>query len=92
MVEVKAEVSKEKEGTVVNIKYEGAGVEIVEETIAVIKGLMGDIRKEAKPLYPIILAEMASDPSILFGEDEEVDGELQSFKKWKEATLKKGVN
>ena len=71
MVEVKATADNVRNGTSVKVKYDGTGFDVIQETVALIRGLMGDLRKNAPNLHAAIITELALDPSVLLGEDED---------------------
>lgn len=75
MVEVKAIADNVRNGTSVQVKYDGTGFDVIQETVALIRGLMGDLRKNAPSLHAAIITEIALDSSIILGEDEDEDEE-----------------
>lgn len=91
MVEVKAIADNNKEGCNVSISIEGSGREILEETIAVVKGAMGSLKEESFMLHMLAIKAMADDPTILLGDDAE-DADKFSYKDIKHITFREGVN
>lgn len=71
MIELKATADNVRNGTSVQVKYDGTGFDIIQETVALIRGLMGDLHKNAPSLHEAIITELALNPSVLLGEDED---------------------
>lgn len=73
MIEVKAttvEVDGEK-GVQIEAQTEGNGLEIVNETLLIIKALMGDLKREAPLLHLMAIKTIADNRDILCGDEAE---------------------
>lgn len=73
MIEVKATtVEKDGEkGVQVQAQTEGDGLEIANETLFIIKALMGNLKKEAPLLHLVVLMTIADNRDILCGDEAE---------------------
>lgn len=76
MIEVKAITVEQdgEKGVQIEAQTEGGGLEIVNETLLIIKALMGNLKHEAPHLYLIAIRAIADHKDILCGdkaEDEE---------------------
>ena len=85
MIEVKAEArekeSKEK-GVAVSCHCQGEAIYIMEESIAVIRTIMENLKQADKTLHLIVLEEIYKNPGILTGEDsKEKIKEIQKISK-----------
>lgn len=76
MIEIKAKVlsidENEDMGASIDLEteMEGRGIELMHETLAIIRTLMRDIRNESPVLHLVLIREIAHNPDILLGRDE----------------------
>ena len=72
MIEVKAEAreneSKEK-GVAVSCQCQGGAIYIIDESIAVIRAIMENLKQVDRTLHLIVIKEICKNPGILTGED-----------------------
>lgn len=73
MIEVKAATVEEngEKGVRVEAQTEGSGLEIVNETLILIKALMGNLKKEAPLLHLMAVKSIADNRDILCGDEVE---------------------
>lgn len=76
MIEVKATTVEQdgEKGVQIEAQTEGGGLEIVNETLFIIKALMGNLKREAPHLHLMAIMAIAGNKDILCGdkaEDEE---------------------
>lgn len=90
MIEVKAIADPTKGGCNVSITMEGNGHAILEESLAIIQGVMGSLKSEDMALHMLACRALADDPRILFGEDEE--DMFVSRKDVQRIKIREGVN
>ena len=92
MIEVKAttvETNGEK-GVQIEAQTEGNGLEIVNETLFIIKALMGNLKKEA-PLYHLMAIKTIADHrDILCGDEESGDKEKAMSEVMSRAIIREG--
>lgn len=74
-VEAKAEAKGKKEGTALSVEMEGTGLQIVTETLCIVRALMRDIKDQDALLHAVCIHMIVKDPSILTGNDDEDDEE-----------------
>lgn len=79
MVEAKATADSSKEGCSVSITIEGHGKEILEETLALIQGVMGSLKESSFALHLMAVKAIADNPEVLLGEDETVVKDFEKF-------------
>lgn len=79
MVKVEARANDEKKGCNVSISMEGNGKDLIEETLAVIQGVMGSLKAQGKILHMIALQAIAENSEILIGEEEDIAKEFERF-------------
>lgn len=93
MVEVKATADDARKGCNVSISMEGQGQAILEETLAVVQGVMDSLKDQDVLLHMLALKIIADEPSILLGQDEH-EGKIKAglAKLMSKGILKKGVN
>lgn len=92
MIEVKAIVDNSKDGCNVDISMEGNSKDLLNETLAIIKSLMGSLKEEDAILHLLALKAMADNKKILCGEESE-DDKAKMFERFvATASIKKGVN
>ena len=89
MIEVKAKVDEEQNGTNLTLSVEGTGKDILIETLSIIQGLMGDLKNNSEELHLIAVKIIADNPSILLGEIEE---SISLPRAMEHVTIKEGVN
>ena len=72
MIDIKAKAGVkdgEKKGVAVSCHCEGEALYIMEESIAVIRAIMENLKQTDKTLHLIVLEEICKNPGILTGED-----------------------
>ena len=79
MVEAKATANNDKGGCNVSISMEGHGQEIIEETLAVIQGVMGSLKEQSIMLHMLALKAIADNSEILLGEEDKIAKEFERF-------------
>lgn len=93
MVELKAKVLKHhgEDGADIQIesRMEGAGKDLVHESVALIREMMRSLKEENIALYAMVIQELAADPSILRGGDE--DEEKHRFAKMMAEMTSRGM-
>lgn len=82
-IKAKAEVKVgKKQGVAVSCHSEGEALYIMEESIAVIRTIMENLKQADKTLHLIVLEEILKNPGILTGEDsKEKIKEMQKISK-----------
>lgn len=89
MIEVKAKVDEEQNGTNITLSVEGTGKDILIETMSIIQALMGDLKNNSSALHLIAVKVIADNPSILIGDAEE---SISLPEVMEHVTIKEGVN
>lgn len=79
MVKVEARANEEKKGCDVSISMEGNGKDLIEETLAVIQGVMGSLKDEDIILHMLALKAIAENSEILIGEEKDVAKDFERF-------------
>lgn len=93
MVEVKATADDERGGCEVAISMKGTGNELIEETLALIQGVMGGLKDKDIILHLLAIRTIADHPEILLGEDESKEKMgMKLAEAMSKNILKKGVN
>ena len=90
MISVKSTIDKERGGCELNISIEGYGDDILHESLAVIKGIMGSLKNESKQLHLLAIAAIADDPTILIGDEQ--DDDIVSMGAVQHVSFKGGIN
>lgn len=85
MVKIKAQSDGDE--THVSVSVEGTGEDILNESLAAIEGLMGNLKEQSVILHSMALKVMSDDPKILLGK---TTGE--SGAKFEQIRIKEGVN
>lgn len=79
MIKIKANATMrgENAGTEITIEMRGEGMQIANEALSIIQGLMGDIKGNSRVLHAMCLEAIADNPEILLAnkDDEEEDAE-----------------
>ena len=95
MIEMKAKVLEFKgdDGAELEIEghMEGNGGELVHEGLAIIRALMKDFKAESPMLHTAIIRELAANPNILRGEDDEDESEHERFAKMMAEMTSRGI-
>lgn len=92
MIEAKATADDNRGGCEVTITLNGSGQQLVEETLALIQGVMGSIKDKDVILHLLIIKAIAEHSEILRGDDEESD-KAQEFERLVATTkFRGGVN
>ena len=89
MVKVEARANNERKGCNVSISMEGNGKDLIEETLAVIQGVMGSLKEQDRILHMLALQAIAENSEILIGE-EDIAKEFERFVAT--AKIREGVN
>lgn len=71
MIEIKAEADASKRGTTISNHIEGTLEEILNEALAVIESLIGNIKKQSVLGHAMLLKALADNPEIFTGESED---------------------
>ena len=79
MVKAEAKVNNERHGCNVSISMEGNGKDLIEETLAIIQGVMGSLKDEDRILHMLALQAIADNSEILLGEDEDIAKDFERF-------------
>lgn len=95
MIEVKAKADDSRGGCDVSISFNGNGKDLVEETLALIQGVMGSLKDEDIMLHFLVLKTIADHKEILLGNEErdEHDDKADAFERFvATAKFREGVN
>ena len=82
MIEIKAEAKatdNEVMGVETSVGVKGYGEDIVSEAIAVIQGLMANLKETDEKLHMMVLLIIANDPNILRGEKDESEDDKEAL-------------
>lgn len=90
MVKVEARANNERKGCNVSISMEGNGEDLINETLAVIQGVMGSLKEQGKILHMIAFQAIAENSEILIGEKEDIAKEFERL--IATAKFREGVN
>lgn len=90
MVKAEATANNEKKGCEVSISMRGHGKDLIEETLALIQGVMGSLKEQDRILHMLALQAIADDSAILLGEEEDIAKEFERF--IATAKFREGVN
>lgn len=90
MVKAEARVNNEKEGCNVSISMEGHGQDLINETLALIQGVMGSLKEQSVMLHMVALQAIADNSAILLGEEEDIAKVFERF--IATAKFREGVN
>lgn len=98
MIEITAKVEeldreKNEAGVGITCRMEGTGEELLHEALSSIRAITNNLKRENEWLHMVLLQEIATDTTVLFGEDYERDkmaAELASLNS--KSIIKKGVN
>lgn len=90
MVKAEAIVNKEKSGCNVSISIEGHGEDLINETLALIQGVMGSLKEQSVTLHMIALNSIAKNTDILFGGEDDMAKVFERFVAT--AKFREGVN
>ena len=95
MIEMKAKVLEFKGDNGAELQLEGhmegSGGELIHEGLAIIRALMKDFKGENPMLHMAIIREIAANPNILLGEDDEEKSEHERFAKMMAEMTSKGI-
>lgn len=90
MVKAEATVNDEKKGCNVSISIEGHGEDLINETLALIQGVMGSLKEQSVMLHMVALQAIADNSDILLGGEDEI---AKSFERLiATAKFREGVN
>lgn len=93
MVKAEATADSNKGGCNVSISIEGHGHEILEETLALIQGVMGSLKDQSVLLHLAAVKAIADHSEILLGKDADEDDKAKDFERLvATAKFREGVN
>lgn len=93
MVKAEATANEKKNGCNVSISMQGHGKDLIEETLALIQGVMGSLKDVDAFLHLLAIQAIAEHREILLGEDEsKEDMGMKLAEAMSKNILKKGVN
>ena len=93
MIEAKATSDDKRGGCEVSISMKGKGYELVEETLALIQGVLESLKDEDMFLHLLAIQVIAEHREILLGKDErEERAGVRLAEMMSRHILKKGVN
>lgn len=75
-VEANSTMKGEDRGTELTVEMEGSGIQISNEILSIIQGLMSDLKEHDRFLHAMCLQAIADNPRILLGKKDE-DEELR---------------
>lgn len=90
MVKAEATANNEKGGCEVSISMQGHGKDLIEETLALIQGVMGSLKEQDRTLHMLALQAIAENSEILIGEEKDIAKEFERF--IATAKIREGVN
>lgn len=90
MVKAEATVNKEKNGCNVSISIDGHGEDLINETLALIQGVMGSLKEQDRILHMLALQTIAEHSEILLGEEEDIAKKFERFVAT--AKIREGIN
>lgn len=90
MVKAEAIANNEQGGCNVSISMQGHGKDLIEETLALIQGVMGSLKGEDRILHMLALQAIAENSEILLGEEEDIAKEFERFVAT--AKIREGIN
>ena len=90
MVKAEATANNEKKGCEVSISMQGHGKDLIEETLALIQGVMGSLKEQNRILHMLALQAIAENSEILLGEEEDIAKDFERF--IATAKIREGVN
>lgn len=90
MVKAEATANNEKGGCEVSISMQGHGKDLIEETLALIQGVMGSLKEQDRILHMLALQAIAENSEILIGEEKDIAKEFERFVAT--AKIREGVN
>lgn len=90
MVKAEATENEKKNGCNVSISMQGHGKELIEETLALIQGVMGSLKEQDRILHMLALQAIAENSEILIGEEEDIAKEFERF--IATAKIREGIN
>lgn len=90
MVKAEAIANSEKNGCEVSISMRGHGKDLIEETLALIQGVMGSLKEQDRILHMLALQAIAENTDILLGEEVDIAKEFERFVAT--AKIREGIN
>ena len=91
MVKAEATANEKKNGCNVSISMQGHGKELIEETLALIQGVMGSLKEQDRILHMLALQAIAENSEILIGEEEDIIA--KEFERFiATAKIREGIN
>ncbi len=90
MVKAEATANNEKKGCNVSISMQGNGKDLIEETLALIQGVMGSLKEQDRILHMLAIQAIAENSEILLGEEEDIAKEFERFVAT--AKFREGIN
>ena len=76
-VEANTVMRGESRGAEVTIDLKGDGIQIADEILVIIQGLMGEMKENDRLLHLFCLQAIASNPKILLGKEDDEEEELR---------------
>lgn len=89
---VKVESVVNGDHTDVSVSMEGIAIEIANETVSAIEALMSDLKKNGAMIHLLVVKAIADDPTILLGEDAELDKASEFERLIATAKFREGLN
>lgn len=93
MIEVKATTVEQdgEKGVQIEAQTEGTGIEITNETLFIIKALMGNLKSESPILHLAVIRAIAENKEILLGDgDDDIKAEKAMSELMSKAIIKEG--
>ena len=90
MVKAEATANNEQGGCNVSISMQGHGKDLIEETLALIQGVMGSLKEQDIILHMLALQAIAENTDILLGEEVDIAKEFERF--IATAKIREGIN
>lgn len=90
MVKAEATANNEKTGCEVSISIEGHGEDLINETLALIQGVMSSLKEQSVMLHMVTLQAIADNTAILLGEEEDIAKVFERF--IATAKIREGIN
>lgn len=76
-VEANTVIRGDSRGAEVTIDLKGDGIQIADEILAIIQGLMGEMKESDRLLHMFCLQAIANNPKILLGKEDDEEEEVR---------------